>query len=236
MITLLSEPGTLAAGAVVALRPAEARHWRVRRGRPGDRIRLVDGRGAIAEATVMDREGQEVLVLVDEVRHSPAPPPLILAVGGGARERFAWLVEKAAELGVTDLIPLETERTAGVAGRVRTHHVGRLQARARQAIKQCGAAWAPVVHLPHTLVELVAQRQGRTCWLADPAGGQPQSAGQRPLLVAVGPEGGFTEAERGLLLSQGFTPVRLGPHTLRFETAAIAAAVLADALRSGEDR
>ena len=50
------------------------------------------------------------------------PPELTLAVGAGDRERFAWLVEKAVELGVTAIVPLETERTAGVATRLRAAH------------------------------------------------------------------------------------------------------------------
>ena len=68
---------------------------------------------------------------------------LTLAVGAGDRDRFAWLVEKAVELGVTAVVPLETERTAGVATRVATtQHLAKLRRQALEAIKQCGAAWA----------------------------------------------------------------------------------------------
>ena len=56
---------------------------------------------------------------IESVEQVPPPPPLCLAVGAGDRDRFAWLVEKAAELGATRVVPLETERTAGVANRLR---------------------------------------------------------------------------------------------------------------------
>ena len=79
----------------------------------------------------------------------PAPPrQLVLAVGAGDRERFAWVVEKATELGVTAVIPLESERTAGVATQIRPQHLERLRRHALEAVKQCGAAWATRVEEP----------------------------------------------------------------------------------------
>lgn len=231
MMTILIPPGPHAAGEVLHLPPAEVHHLRVRRAREGDRVRVVNGEGLIGEGTLVGdaKEGQ---VLLDRVDTAPRPVPLQLAVGAGDRDRFGWLVEKAAELGVTDVIPLETERTAGVSGRVRGEHVDKLQRRGFEATKQCGAAWAPIVHLPHTIPELVARHRGEVTWLADPAGGAPAPVGPAAsLLVAVGPEGGFTAAERQLLLEAGFQPARLGPYTLRFETAALAAAVIGGSSR-----
>jgi 16S rRNA (uracil1498-N3)-methyltransferase len=231
VITVLIPPGRRAAGEVLRLPPAEAHHLRVRRARAGDRVRLVNGEGLLGEGTLVGevKEGQ---VRLERIETAPRPTPLQLAVGAGDRDRFGWLVEKAAELGVTDVIPLDTERTAGVAGRVRGEHVDKLQRRAFEATKQCGAAWAPTVHLPHTIPELVTRHRGEITWLADPTGTLPALAGPAAsLLVAVGPEGGFTEAERQVLLDAGFEPARLGPYTLRFETAALAAAVIAGTSR-----
>jgi 16S rRNA (uracil1498-N3)-methyltransferase len=224
MIALLVDRGQLATGASIRVPADEAHHLRVRRSKVGEEVRLLDGFGS-AGIGVLSGPG---VIEVREIRAIRRPSDLVLAVGAGDRERFGWLVEKAAELGVTDVIPLETDRTGGVAGRVRSQHVERLQRRASQAIKQSGAAWAPIVHLPHTLAELLARRPSGVRWLADPAGGPPAVPEPEALvLVVIGPEGGFAPAEHRLLVEAGILPVRLGPRVMRFETAAVAAATIA---------
>jgi len=226
MITLLVEAGVLAPERDITLVEAERHHLRVRRARAGDRVRLVDGRGGVGDGTLVGVPS-EGTVRVATLRSEPAPPTRGLAVAAGDRDRFEWLVEKAAELGITDVIPLETERAVGVGTRVRGQHVDRMQRRAYEAIKQSGAAWAPVVHLPHSLAELVSRRREGTRWLADRDGGLPSPIPPSgPAWTAIGPEGGFTEAERQVLRDEGWWPVRLGRHILRFETAALVAATL----------
>ena len=96
-------------------------------------------------------------VEIDAARVVGRPPALTLAVGAGDRERFEWLVEKATELGVTCIAPVETERTAAVATRVRAQHVEKLRRRALEAVKQCGAAWAPEVREPEPLAAFLAR-------------------------------------------------------------------------------
>jgi 16S rRNA (uracil1498-N3)-methyltransferase len=171
---------------------------------------------------------------VTETRRVAPPAPTTLVVGAGDRDRFAWVVQKATELGVTAVIPLESERTAGVASRVRAHHIERLRRHALEAVKQSGAAWAAAVEEPLSLSGLVARSLKGSGWLADADGRPvPASVGEVPLTVVIGPEGGLTPQERDRLCGAGYVPVRLAPHTLRFETAAVAAAaaVVAGRLR-----
>ena len=153
------------------------------------------------------------------------------------RDRFTWLVEKAAELGVTDVVPLETQRTVNVATRVRDAHVEKLARRSREAIKQSGAFWTPRV-LPPVLFETFvdAPRSGER-WLLDATGRAPTGLGTSTAVTAlVGPEGGFTDDEAAQARAAGYQPVRVGPHTLRFETAAVsAAAVIQTARERGAD-
>lgn len=225
MITLLVQAGVLAPGGEVPLEESERHHLRVRRAREGDPVRLVDGHGGTGEG-ILAGSPAEGPIRVERVHSVSRPTVRGLAVAAGDRDRFGWLVEKAAELGVTDVIPLETERTDGVSTRVRGQHVERLQRRAFEAIKQSGAAWAPVVHLPHTLAELVSRTREGARWLADASGDSPvRVPADMAAWTAVGPEGGFSEVERRMLRDVGWLPVRLGSHTLRFETAALVAAI-----------
>jgi 16S rRNA (uracil1498-N3)-methyltransferase len=132
------------------------------------------------------------------------------------------------------VVPLETARTASVATRIRDVHVEKLARRAREAIKQSGAFWAPAVAVPETLQRFLARPFTGARWLLDADGGPPplaEAAG--PAAAIVGPEGGLTEEERAAALAAGWRAVRAGPHVLRFETAAIAAATLIQAAREG---
>lgn len=224
MITVLAGRGSVRAGATVTLDDGERHHLRVRRVTPGTPLRVLDGAGTVGEGELTADGGG---VLVDRAERVEPPAPLRLIVGAGDRERFGFLAEKCAELAVTELIPVETERTRGVATRVLSGHLDRLRRRALEAIKQSGSAWAPVVADLVGLPEAIHLAGVGPRWLADGAGESPLDIPVSPSAVAIGPEGGFTAEERALLVREGFRPVRLGPHVLRFETAAIAGAVVA---------
>jgi 16S rRNA (uracil1498-N3)-methyltransferase len=213
------------------LRDGEAHHLQVRRVEPGETVEVRDGEGLVARGTLR-RVGKLWRIEVDARERVPSPPPLALAVGAGDRDRFAWVVEKATELGVTRVIPLESERTAGVGTRLRPQHLERLRRHALEVVKQSGAAWATRVEEPVALDALVAIQAGGARWLADVDGRvAPPVLSDEPLTVVIGPEGGFTPGERDQLLAAGFEAIGLGAHTLRFETAAVAVAALAVAAR-----
>jgi 16S rRNA (uracil1498-N3)-methyltransferase len=166
------------------------------------------------------------MVEIQSAQRQPAQAQITLAVAAGDRERFTWMAEKAVELGVSAIVPLETARTAGVATRLRNAHGAKLRRLVLEATKQCGAAWAPTIESPLALEEFLARPILGTGWLADAAGAiPPATLDETPLTVVIGPEGGFTDEERSALMSAGYGPVALGTHTLRFETAALAAAV-----------
>ena len=226
VITLLVEAGALAPEQQVRLDESERHHLRVRRAREGDPVRLLDGRGGTAEGHIAGSPAEGIIQVQTQVT-VPRSACRGLAVAAGDRDRFGWLVEKAAELGVTDLVPLETERTGGVGTRVRESHIERLQRRAFEAIKQSGSAWAPVIHPPMELDAFMDRERDGVRWLADLDGAPaPSVAGTESAWTAIGPEGGFTDEERARFREAGWWPVRLGQHVLRFETAAVVAAVL----------
>jgi 16S rRNA (uracil1498-N3)-methyltransferase len=224
---VLIERGSGEVGKRVSLRDNEVHHLRVRRAKVGEQVELLDGAGVRGSGHIV-QDGQDWLVDVDELEQEPAPLGLVLAVGAGDRERFAWLVEKSAELGVTSIVPLETAHTAGVATRLKSGHLSRLRQAAVEALKQSGAAWAPLIEDPVHLEEFLRRQRAGAGWLADPSGDLPPATlDSDPLTVMVGPEGGFSESERSEIVGAGFTPVVLSAFTLRFETAALAAAAAA---------
>jgi 16S rRNA (uracil1498-N3)-methyltransferase len=231
MIRVLIQRSSGAAGQRGSLLEGEAHHLRVRRAEDGESVEVRDGEGLIGVGRLV-RVGKSWDVDVTTAARAARTAELTLAVGAGDRDRFAWVVEKATELGVTSVIPLESERTAGVATRVRTQHLERLRRHALEAVKQSGAPWATRVEQPVSIAELSGRPLVGQGWVADANGeAVPPVVGATPLTVVIGPEGGLTDDEVGRLRVAGYAAVSLGPHTLRFETAAIAAAAAAVAGR-----
>jgi 16S rRNA (uracil1498-N3)-methyltransferase len=222
---VLIQQGSGAAGQRVSLAENEVHHLRVRRAKDQESVDVLDGAGLIGSGVLLEKDGRW-LVEIHAAERRAAPPATILGVAAGDRERFSWMVEKSAELGVTRIVPLETSRTRSVATRLKASHVDHLRRSALEAIKQCGATWAPVVDDPLLLNDFLAAPLPGTGWLADPEGEPPPAhLGKAPVAVLIGPEGGFSEAERAAIEAAGYQRKALGPHTLRFETAAMAAAV-----------
>jgi 16S rRNA (uracil1498-N3)-methyltransferase len=224
---LLAAPGSLEPGLVV-LDPAEARHLTgsLRR-RPGDEITLVDGKGSVAQARVESISRGQVEVQVVSVRRTPEPEPdgVTVALAIVDNRAMDWAVQKTVEIGVSRFAPVMTERTQvrGIDIGGRSDHWRRI---AMQALKQCRRPWAmdvaDVVRLPD-LVEgwsgdgVVADRNG--CRV-----GELPAAIEN--LLVVGPEGGFTVDEERLFDRRGWRRLRLGPHVLRAETAAVVGGAL----------
>ena len=229
---LLVGRGSGEAGKRVILDEQEIQHLKVRRARDGERVEVLDGAGLQGPGTLI-RVGRVWAVEVTAAQRTRRPPALTLAVAAGDRERFSWMVEKAVELEVTRIVPLETARTAGVATGLKRAHIGRLQRSALETIKQCGVAWAPEIADILPLPDFLEKPLPGTGWLADQGGEAAPSSMEEetPLSVVIGPEGGLTDEEREAVVRAGYGPLALGRYTLRFETAALAAAVAANQAR-----
>jgi 16S rRNA (uracil1498-N3)-methyltransferase len=228
---VLIPPGGWTAGQRISLDDNEVHHLRVRRAQDREIVELLDGTGLRGTGRLM-QSGKQWSVEVQSAHHESRPAELTLAVAAGDRDRFSWMVEKAVELGVTRIVPLETARSAGVATGIREAHLRRLRRHALEATKQCGVAWAVLVEEPLSLDEFRGRALAGSGWLADRAGASPPTRlGGNALTVVIGPEGGFADAERTGLVAAGYLPIVLGPHGLRFETAALAAAALATTAR-----
>lgn len=223
MTWVLVAPGEARPGVVLPLDDDEAHHLRVRRAADGERAHWADGAGQRGEG-VLRLSGKRAALEIASMESVAAPMPLVLGVAAGDRDRWGWLAEKATELGVSSLVPLETERTASVATRVREGQLDRLRRRAREAVKQCGNPWAATVEPPVPLPAFLARAPEGNRWIAD-RGGRVATGTAAATTVLIGPEGGWTPAERAAAQAAHFVPLSLGDHVLRFETAALAAAV-----------
>lgn len=230
--------GPFLAGGVVILEEEEAHHLRVRRVAEGAPIRLVDGQGGVATARLAI-ERQVLAARVVATATVAVPPRTELLVGSGDRDRFLMLVEKATELGAGKIVPLVTERSVTVGTRFQATHVEKAIRRTHEALKQCGASWAPAVVAPVALAEALRHPVKGAIRLTAQADGGPLPALQEGDVVQwlVGPEGGLTDGEAAAVRAAGFVPVALGRSTLRFDTAAVACLALTAAARlRGADR
>ncbi len=208
------------------LGPDESRHLvRVCRMGDGDRVEIFDGRGfaTTAEVVASALDGVE-LIAVGEPIVMPLPPcSLVLATAMPKGDRLDWLVEKATELGVDRLIPIIAERSVVVP---RGSKLDRMRRSIVEASKQCRRARLMVLGEPVEWTALLGVYPASLRFLADPSGEPaatwPTIATGREVVLAVGPEGGFTGPERDQSIAAGWLPIRLGYNTLRVETAGLA--------------
>jgi 16S rRNA (uracil1498-N3)-methyltransferase len=231
-------PQPLTAEADLDLPPGAARHAQVRRVQPGDTLLLFDGQGADWPAQVMAVGRSQVQVRVGQpvAVSRELPLQVQLAVGMPANERMDTLVEKATELGMSALQPLECERSVlRLAGERAQRKQAHWQAVAEAACEQCGRARLPRVAAVQTLAQwlagLPAPAADAACaplrLLLSPGEDSAPLQASVPahctgVLALSGPEGGLSAAEEAAALRAGFLRVGLGPRVLRADTAPLA--------------
>jgi len=242
---------------------AEKSHYllHVLRAGKGDRFTAIDGEGGAYPAEISDilRQGSSgqasptggpALLAVIEIRGEPTtdvegPSGLVLCQGLLKGEKMDLVVQKATELGVSEIQPLVTERSI-----VRqTRKVPRWRKIAEEAAEQCGRTTVPALHEPQALTAFLAARASLPGVMLWEHGGLPLSEALAQLNIAppsrhtagaaagpvrsrdmlaviVGPEGGLSASEVTEARSRGFLLVTLGSRTLRAETAAIVGVAL----------
>lgn len=227
--TVLLGPGDLDAAEAAVEGDAYRHLFRARRLAVGDRVRAVDGAGRArwAEVRSVDRRAG-VLGLLDEAPTREPRFRLELVVATPKRDRASWLVEKATEAGVVAVRLVASERSPREPGRGTLERLRRVAA---AAVEQCGRSRVPDVTGVHDWDEVPGLLDGLTDrWVlhTEPEEGpRPEALWARTGesgAVAIGPEGGWTEAEARELGELGCRRVWLGERVLRVETAAVVAA------------
>lgn len=206
---------------------------RVLRMNVGEELRLVDGQGAEALGRLAEVGKRKATVQVEKVsREAQRPSGLILVVAPTKHtDRFEWLLEKATELGVEEVVPVWTQRSER-----RTEKHDRWDRVLVAATKQCQRLWKPTLHPAcelkdlHVLVPSLKDRPGAVAHCMDEVEGVPTRVswnswmkGKPSAWLAIGPEGDFSAEEVQGLVQKGAAAVHLGDLRLRTETAGMAA-------------
>ncbi|MBS4098673.1 MAG: 16S rRNA (uracil(1498)-N(3))-methyltransferase [Sulfuricella sp.] len=231
-------PEPLAGGTQVAL-PEQAAHHaaKVLRLREGDAIALFDGRGGEYAATIASIGKREVIATLAEhhARECESPLGITLAQAISAGEKMDLTLQKATELGINAIQPLESERSVvKLSGERAEKRAAHWQGVVISACEQCGRNRVPPVAPIRRYTDWLGEagKESRRLMLSPSATQSLRDlpAPDLPVTLLIGPEGGFSENEIAAATMCGFTPVRLGARILRTETAALAALAAMQAL------
>lgn len=216
--------GSVTVGAQVALSESDAQHIAVLRLGVGERVGLRDGVGQVSSGTLVRLGRKNALVEVDQVSDVAASGQIHLLVPVADRERMLWLAEKAAELNIASWRPVLWQRSRSVSPRGDGPTFrNKVRSRMISALLQSRSAWLPEIFPEATHERAIAASPAGTRLVLERGGSSFGGMGvAAPVVIAVGPEGGFEESELTDLQAAGFIAVTIGESVLRFETAAIA--------------
>lgn len=237
MISRFFFPSPLSDSGEIELPEALAHHaLRVLRLRDGDPLVLFDGRGGELAARLQVR-GRDAFVIRGEhlalERESPLSLVLVQALASG--EKMDWIVQKAVELGVSAIVPLQAERSVlKLSGERAQKRVAHWRQVAISACEQSGRNRVPDIEPITGPREYLASSAAAASRLVlTPVDGRRLASLPRPeaaLHLLVGPEGGWSDDELAMCRAAGCVPVGLGPRVLRTETAGLAAVAALQAL------
>jgi 16S rRNA (uracil1498-N3)-methyltransferase len=207
---------------------------RVLRMTEGDAVQLFDGSGTEFPATLIEVGKKRVRVKIDESFAGLTESSLLIHLGQGLSrgERMDWAIQKATELGVTQITPIISERCEV---RLKDERAEKRQLHWQQiaisACEQCGRSVVPVVNPPVTLTDWLKNTQADLKLVLHPVA-EPLVSHEKPASLAflIGPEGGLNDAEVEQAKGAGFHAARLGPRVLRTETAPVVALSIAQQL------
>ena len=203
-----------------------------------DLIHLIDENKTSYQAIITQIKDQflEGKLINQEKNRASSLPSLILAPALVKRKKMEMLLQKGTELGVTEIVPLMTERTVIQPHEERLEHQReRWQKIVTEAAQQSEQASPPRLHDPIGFNTFIKQHEtglGFILWeketqsLKQVIASLPQLQSVTPITIIIGPEGGFHPNEIGLAVEKGYISVSLGKQKLRSETAVIAALTL----------
>lgn len=213
------------AGQSVRLESHDEKHlFKTLRGKPGDPVELLDGRGAIAQARITASRELEVT----ERSATPEPPlKLHLFVAPPRRNPMEQMLRQCAEVGVWSITPVITERSVALPARESAPE--RWEVILQEGCKQSRNPFLPQLRAATGFGDMLEaiRRGGMTALFGAPGAGKAQMPDEAAdLMWIVGPEGGFSPEEEERLREAGARPCRIGRWIMRVETAAVCGAAL----------
>ena len=193
----------------------------------GEQMNLTDGKGTLLTCEIAEVNKKHCSVMVSEIKNkNPKTKNISIAISLLKNvNRFEWFLEKATEIGVSEIIPLICQRTEKEKFRYE-----RMQGICISAMLQSQQVWLPVLHNPTEFEKTVSQSGATQKYIAHCDEGPQNQLTNQPInqstIILIGPEGDFTKEEIELALKNSFVPVSLGDTRLRTETAGIVATTL----------
>ncbi|MBE6763987.1 MAG: 16S rRNA (uracil(1498)-N(3))-methyltransferase [Ruminococcaceae bacterium] len=204
--------------------------------RVGEAVLVCDGRSTEYDTVITAFDGEGAHLQVTAVRPSQAEPTLKLTLYQGLpkSDKLEWIIQKAVELGVTQIVPVEMRRSIAKMGDKADKKAKRWQTIADEAASQSGRGILPTVHAPVRFCDILPMLEGVPSVVCYEGGGEPFTTliapDQTQLALIIGPEGGIAPEEIEALFAVGVKAATLGPRILRCETAPVAAIAAAMAL------
>jgi 16S rRNA (uracil1498-N3)-methyltransferase len=218
----------------ISLKAEEREHVRSRRLRDGDEVVAIDGKGARARA-VLAGAGAAIALLPSEKifsassSSSSSPLPgepanrVVVALACAEPARVEWAVEKGTECGAAGFVLLACERSQRAHVAALAKRIPRLVRIAEEATKQCDRTLVPFVEGPRSTEEFLRRVRGEELLVAEPGGAVLHGRHEGPVVIGIGPEGGFAPAELDRFEEKGALRTSLGERILRLETAVVVA-------------
>jgi 16S rRNA (uracil1498-N3)-methyltransferase len=192
-------------------------------------VTVIDGRGGAYEARIASIVKKDVFIDITEELslNAELPVPLILCQGMLKGEKMDLVIQKATELGVSEIVPLVTERSIVKE----TRKLKRWNTIAEEAAEQCGRSVIPAIRDPEELNDILAGKKLNGLLFRERGGmGLSEAIGAidcgQAVHIFIGPEGGFTSNEVRKAEDNGLVGTTVGKRILRAETAAIVATAL----------
>ena len=222
------ETGVPPASSHFTLSEETSKHCiQVLRMKTGENLQLTNGKGILYTASIVSEDKKKTVVLINELQNIPQPVKKINVCISLLKNttRFEWFLEKATEIGATEIQPLICSRTE----HTRFRHE-RMNGILIAAMLQSRQVWLPVLHEPVMFKNYIPHAVYQQKLIAHCEEEKKKIIKDLPIFnetqILIGPEGDFTPEEIQLAINNQYLPISLGETRLRTETAGVVAAAL----------